>query len=207
MSETNNNKVKSRIVYVMTNEAMPGYVKIGKTKNLEQRIKDLDKTNVPLPFECFYACTVEDMDFVETQIHDAFADRRVRSNREFFRIASERVVAALKLVEIEDVTPKNDIVDSAEDQRALDKARTRRPVFKFDMVDIPIGSELNYVRDENIKVKVLDDRWVEYEGEKTSLSAVAQKLLGYDTGVSGPLYWTYEGEILDERRMRLESQE
>ena len=138
MSKTNNNKIKNGIVYVMINEAMPGYVKIGKTNDLEQRIKDLDNTSIPLPFECFYACTVKNMDFVETQIHDTFEDSRVRSKREFFRIASERVVSALKLVEIEDVTPKNDIVESDEDQRALDEARTRRPVFNFGMVDIPL---------------------------------------------------------------------
>ena len=203
MNKTNN----SGIIYVLVNEAMPGYVKIGKTNNLKKRIKDLDTTSVPLSFICSYACTVKDMDFVEKQLHAAFKDNRVRPKREFFRIASERVVAALKLVEIKDVTPKDDIVASDEDQRALDKARTRRPVFKFDMVNIPTGSKLSYARDENITVEVFDNRRVKYEGKKTSLSAVARKLLGYGYNVSGPSFWKYEGEILDERRMRLESQE
>lgn len=61
----------TEIVYVLTNEAMPGYVKIGKTSSsLEQRIRELSSsTSVPIPFTCFYACTVKDMTFVEHQLH------------------------------------------------------------------------------------------------------------------------------------------
>ena len=46
------------IVYVLINEAMPGYVKIGRTSNVTQRLNNLDWTNIPLPFECFYAARV-----------------------------------------------------------------------------------------------------------------------------------------------------
>ena len=92
--------------------------------------------------------------------------------------------------------------------RELDKARKRRSVFNFSMVDIPAGAELSFLKDPSKKVKVLDNRWVEYEGSPpTSLSAVAQKLLDSKTPVSGPLYWKYEGEILEDRRTRFESQE
>jgi len=59
----------SNIVYVLINEAMPGYVKIGITDNLERRIRELDNTSIPLPFECFYACTVESAANVEKLIH------------------------------------------------------------------------------------------------------------------------------------------
>jgi len=195
------------IIYILINEAMPGYVKVGKTNNLEQRIRSLDTTSVPLPFECFYACTVKDAAFVERQLLDAFMDHRVRSSREFFEIAPERAVAILKLVEIEDVTPKKDFVETQEDQQALNQARTRRAVFNFKMVDIPVGAELIFSRGENIKAKVIDNRSIEYNGEITSLSTSAQKILGYDYGVAGTDYWMYEGETLDERRRRFESGE
>src|SRR3989339_211491 len=144
----------SEIVYVLTNEAMPGYVKIGKTStSLEQRIRELSaSTSVPLPFTCFYACTVKDMSFVEHQLHDAFDNNRINPKREFFQISPERIVAALKLAEIENVTPKNDIVESQEDQHALNQARAEmRAKFNFKMVNIPVGAELLFSRDENIK--------------------------------------------------------
>ncbi|MFA6169623.1 MAG: GIY-YIG nuclease family protein [Candidatus Margulisiibacteriota bacterium] len=198
----------NEIVYVLINEAMPGYVKIGKTTtSLEQRIRELSaSTSVPLPFTCFYACTVKEMSFVEHQLHDAFDNNRINPKREFFRIAPERVVAALKLAEIEDVTPKKDIVESHEDQKALDKARTIRERFDFRMADIPIGAELTFSRDENIKAKVVDNRSIKFNGKITSLSKSAQKILGYNYGVAGTDYWMYEGEALDERRRRLEGE-
>jgi len=199
----------NEIIYILINEAMPWYVKIGKTStSLEQRIRELSgSTSVPLPFTCYYACTVKDSAFVEHQLHDAFDNNRINPRREFFQISPERVVAALKLAEIENITPKNDIVDNKEDQKALNEARDRRAPFRFDMVGIPFGSEIVFSRDENIKAKVIDNRFIELDGEKTRLSISAQKLLGYDYMPQGPAYWTYEGETLDERRKRMEGEE
>ena len=199
----------NEIIYILTNESMPGYVKIGRTTtSLEQRIKELSSsTSVPLPFTCFYACTVKDSMFVEHQLHDAFDNNRVNPKREFFQIAPERVVAALKLAQMENITPKDDIVENKEDQNALNEARKIRPQFRFDMVGIPAGSELVFSRDESIKAKVLDNKLIEFNNETTSLSLSAQKILGYQYGVAGTDYWMYEGETLDERRKRMTNEE
>src|SRR3990170_6921695 len=180
----------SEIIYILTNEAMPGYVKIGRTSaNLEQRIRELSaSTSIPIPFTCFYACTVKDAQFVEHQLHDAFDNNRINPRREFFQVAPERVVAALKLAEIENITPKKDFVESKEDQEALNTARKIRSRFNFEMVDIPIGAELYFSRDEHIKAKVVDTHAtdsIESNGKKTSLSRSAQKILGYQYGVAG----------------------
>ena len=200
------------IIYVLTNEAMPGYVKIGKTNtNLEQRVRDLSaSTSVPLPFTVFYACTVRDAAFAEHQLHDAFDDNRVNPRREFFAIDPERVVAALKLAQIDDITPQHDIVDSKEDQHALNEARQRRSRFNFDLVDIPLGAELYFSRDESIRAKVIGRKGsdsIEFNGKPTSLSAAAKQALGYRNEVAGTDYWSYEGETLDERRRNMELSE
>jgi PAS domain-containing protein len=200
----------NEIIYILINEAMPGYVKIGRTStSLEQRIKELSaSTSVPLPFTCFYACTVKDAAFVEHQLHDAFDNNRTNPKREFFQIAPERVVSALKLAEIEDLTPRKDIVESREDQHALNQAReAKRSRFNFKMVNIPVGAELVFSRDESKKARVVDDRSIEYEGNITSLSESAKELLGYKYSVQGTAYWMYEGETLDERRQRMEGGE
>ena len=45
------------IVYVLTNPAMPGIVKIGKTSrgSIDARLNELYSTGVPVPFECAFA--------------------------------------------------------------------------------------------------------------------------------------------------------
>jgi len=197
----------NEIIYILINEAMPGYVKIGRTTNhLEQRLRDLSaSTSIPLPFTCFYACTVADSAFVEHQLHDAFDNNRVNPRREFFAIDPERVVAALKLAEIENITPGRDIVETKEDQEALNEARKRRSTFNFSMVGIPVGAELVFSRDEQKKARVVDNRSIEFEGNVTSLSHSAQEILGYECGVAGTDYWMYDGETLSERRRRMET--
>ena len=63
----------TEIVYILTNEAMPGLVKIGRTNGaLAVRIKQLFQTGVPLPFELFFACEVKDSAFAEQRCQDAY---------------------------------------------------------------------------------------------------------------------------------------
>jgi len=196
----------TEIVYILTNESMPNYIKIGITSDLERRMRELDNTSVPLPFECFYACTVKDMTFVEKQLHEAFADHRVRSTREFFELSPIRAASALKLAEIENITPSVDIVESKEDQVALDKARARRPNFNFNSLNISIGSELTFIYDEKIKATVIDDRHIKIGEEVTTVSTAAIKLTNSKVPLQGTIYWLFEGETLNDRRNRLESE-
>ena len=194
-------KCKRQIVYVLTNSCMDNVIKIGRTDNLDQRLKDLYKTNVPLPFECFFACTVKDSEFVERNIHDAFEDKRISPKREFFEIDPNHVVSALKLAMIEDVTPNEILVEDDEEKDAIE-GKNKKP-FNFDMVGIKKGAMLTFSRDENISVTVIDNKNIEYQGEVTSLSALAKKLLGRSYSVQGPRYWKYKGETLLERRTRI----
>ncbi len=203
----------NEIVYILTNPVIPDLVKIGTTTNLEERVRHLSShSGVPVPFEVYYACVVSDSSKVEKRIHDAFGDHRVNSKREFFRINPERVLSILKLVEIQNVTPNSDFVEDQDEQQSLNKERgRRRSNFTFSSVGIPVGSILHFVRDENVTVKVVDDRNVEFEGEVTSLTQSSLILLNQKYGwnsssVAGPCYWVFENETLSERRLRLESE-
>ena len=116
------------IVYVLINPAFEWYVKIGKTTDLVQRLKSLDNTSVPLAFRCVHAVEVDDMDNVERLCHAVFADHRTRKTREFFEVDPQRVIAALKLANGKDVTPKDDIAEDAESIKAMNsvsKAKRR----------------------------------------------------------------------------------
>ncbi len=202
----------SEIIYILTNEAMPGYVKVGRTNNLEQRRLSLSRpSGVPLPFEVYYASEVDDAQKDEQWLYSVFADRRVRDEREFFKIDPERIVAALKRVEKRDITPKSlqhSLASSTEEEKKeVEEKKKIRSKFDFKKYDIPIGSEITFSRDASIKAEVLSNNKIKLNGKETSLSKSAQELLGYNYGVAGTLYWMYEDESLDERRRRFESGE
>ena len=50
------------IVYVLSNPAIPGIVKVGMTDrpDVQRRMSDLHTTGVPLPFDCLIAREIED---------------------------------------------------------------------------------------------------------------------------------------------------
>ena len=102
------------IVYILTNKAMPGLVKIGMTTtDLAGRIKQLYQTGVPLPFELFFACEVTNATWVETRLLDAFGDHRVSRNREFLRSAPDRVRAALQLAALKEIRLGDEVFETA----------------------------------------------------------------------------------------------
>ena len=194
------------IVYVLINEAFDGYVKIGKTINLEQRLKQLDNTSVPLPFRCVYAVKVSDMDAIERLAHKAFADHRVRSNREFFEVDPSRIISALKMTNGEEVTPKDDIAADEEGLEALNKPK-RRKSFTLYQAGLKDGDNLQYAKDSEITAEVAGARKIIFEGSEESLSSSALKLLRRDgfnwQQANGWVYWTFEDETIAERLSRL----
>lgn len=197
------------IVYILTNEAMPGYVKIGITSDLQARIKQLSSTSVPVPFECFFAKKVGDSRLVESRLQAAFSKDRVDSGagREFFMIQPEQAAAALSLADGEEVILKNPAI-SEQEKVAIEEIKKRRPGFNFSMVGIKPGSILTFSLDESITCVVHDAKKVEFNGEVTSLSDAAMKVLEskdlHWKAVSGPGIWMFEGENLYERRIRME---
>ncbi len=203
---------KEGIVYLLTNPAMEGYVKIGMTggtsvQEVKKRMKQLDSTGVPRAFYCEYAALVENYEKVESALHVAFGDYRVRRNREFFEgIDPFRVKAILKLHEKKDVTP--DPADMAKDTGKDEVERpSRAENFKFTMAKVPIGAILEWTDDPNITCEVVDENnRVKYGEKESTISGLAKELKNIPSA-RGSLYWMYEGETLQERREHFERAE
>lgn len=199
------------IVYILENPAMPGYIKLGRTENLPQRIQSLFDTSVPVPFTCYYAARVADPAIVEKSLFEAFGDKRAHPRREFFTAEPHRAAAVIKLVELEDVTDQGQIDNSVgqEDTASVNRAAARAERLNFEMLGITVGEELVYVKNSDITCRVTNQKpaRVEYEGEVISLSAAAQKVLNSRWGVQGSQYWIYEGSTLQEIRERIEKGE
>ena len=200
------------IVYILTNEGMPDLIKIGKSdKKIEARMKELSgQSGVPLPFECYYACEVDKTKDVEARLHFSFDAHRVNPKREFFRINAERVKMMLEGFKLKNVTPKQDVVEDKNEQRALKKAQERRPIFKFSMVGIKKGMILSFLKDETRTARVMnDDDLIEFEDRRDSLGKITRELLR-EYGINWPSarpsnWWVYENKTLTERRLQLEN--
>ena len=188
-------------VYILTNQSMPGLIKIGITeRKVEERMRDLYSSSaVPLPFECYFALEVKDAKLVEKKIHHGFDDYRINENREFFEIDPDKAKSILSLVEGSEVTPKTDVVDNATNQQALDKQRNKQR-FNFASVGISPGEILEFKKDKTITAKVLNDDKIEFEGKPMSLSPAALIVIhrmGYEwTKIAGPQFWCYKGKTL-----------
>jgi hypothetical protein len=131
-----------KVVYVLTNPAMPGLVKIGYTSQdqANTRIGQLYSTGVPVPFKLEFACKVENPEEVEKALHIAFGPSRINPKREFFSIEVEQAVAILKLLHVQEATTEvaaqPDFVDS-QSIAAAEQLRERRPNLNFEEMEFP----------------------------------------------------------------------
>lgn len=191
---------KGGIVYVLTNPAMPGLVKIGKTKRDEvaERLRELYKTGVPAPFVCEFAVRVSGMEATEKALHQAFSPYRPNPKREFFEIKPEQAKALLDVIGEEDVTP--DVRQDADevDEDAAKRARSRAPRWSFEALGVPDGTELVFLKDEDEKCTVETGTTVRYDGEGTSLGTLTQRLLDVPYSVRPVSYWLHDGRTLQD---------
>ena len=197
----------STIVYVLTNPAMPGIVKIGMTSrdSPQVRMNELYTTGVPLPFECAFALDTDDEQAasLENALHTAFAPYRLNPSREFFEIETYQVEALLQAWPGEDVTPQvNAEADDldASDRAAVTRFKQRRPNLNFIEMGIEVGSILVSVETEE-QAAVTGERQVSFRNENMSLTAATRAALDLTPeqhSVAPTPHWTFEGRNLRE---------
>ena len=190
------------IVYVLSNPAMPDYVKVGKTsgngsKDVLDRMSQLDTTGVPRAFKCEYAAVVAEYEKVEQVLLTGFGENRVRQGREFLEgIPPYRVIAFLKHLAVIDVTP-----DSGAPHDEIPEKPLRLPAFRFSMAGIQPGASLHWADDPSKTCEVIGDRQVSYQDQEYSLSRLTAILKGWNVSNAqvGP-YWLFGGRTLEELR-------
>ena len=202
------------IIYLLSNPAMPGIIKIGKTthEDIKVRMQQLYQTGVPLPFECIYAATVNNIEEVEKALHIAFNPNRLNPKREFFEIEAMQAIAIIKLLQIENVSnlveQEAEVIDQVEIEAGQAYAR-KRPNFNFIEMGIPTGSEI-YFNTDGEAATVISEKLVLFRGEETSLTNATRMALGegYAYNVAPGPYWTFNGrklrDIYNETYQRIE---
>lgn len=202
-------KDMASIVYVLTNEGMPGLLKIGTTDldDPRQRMSQLYTTGVPFPFECVKAVEVADAD-LEKALHTAFGPHRVNPGREFFRMAEEHVLAILDIWPgARDVTrlARQEVGagTGVQEREAIKQAKKRRPNLDFRSLGIPPGERLVFDERFGESTKILEalvktNQKVEFRGEEMSLTKATLRALGKPDGspIRPAPYWSYNGRSL-----------
>jgi hypothetical protein len=194
------------LIYVLTNECMPGLVKIGMTtQSIKDRMNNLYGTGVPVQFECAFAfrVPVDDLRKVEKIVHSTYKKVRKNPHREFFMIDDlddllswlRDLCDAFHLQEEVTAEVNTELSNASCDDKAyvqeveLEK-KARAKNFTFPGLGIDPGTTLYYVNDKSITCVVHDDRKVSYNGEVVFLSAVTKQLIG--NSVRPTYYWLLE---------------
>ena len=208
-------------IYILTNPSFPEYVKIGYASDLEKRLKQLNRSEtIPYAFRAYAIYEVEKA-LTDKELHILIdrlnPDLRTIDNfdgkervKEFFAMSPEDAYAILESIakisgttdRLKKMKPEGHEIEDEKMAQEI-KESSRRGPFRFGECGIPSGAELVYIDDPTIKVKVVDDRHIQYGNETTSLSALAQRIKGFDHPVQGTLWFTYNGEVLNDLRNRL----
>lgn len=217
-------KEQKGVIYILTNPSFPDYIKIGYAHNIEQRLKQLNRSEtIPYAFRVYAIYEVES-DLTDKELHKLIdslnpglrtietfdGKQRVK---EFYAMSAEDAYSLLECIakisgttdRLKKMKPEGHEVEDeivAEEVRA----EARRGPFRFSDCNIPVGGEITYVEDDTVVATVIDDRHILYKGQTTSLSALAQELKQFDHPVQGTLWFCYKGERLNDLRLRLENE-
>lgn len=83
-------------VYILSNPAMPGLVKIGRSKHGgKQRASELFQTGTPSRFTLEFEILVDDPAETESDAHSILNEYRVSTLREFFRVGLDTAITAV----------------------------------------------------------------------------------------------------------------
>lgn len=156
---------KNGYVYILTIPSFrEDWVKIGKTTNIEERLRTLNNTSIPLPFELYAYVESESYSEIESALHTllTFAERRVSKNREFFNL---KPADAFKLLETAAAIDKAAKI-VAPDPEELDPSSTPR-IRKYT-VD---SDEIFKFKSErggliSARLRAIDGKYVVLQGSK-----------------------------------------
>lgn len=214
--------MKKGVIYILTNPSFPDYIKIGYATDIEKRLKQLNRSEtIPFAFRVYaiYEVTTELTDKELHKLIDALnPDLRTIETfdgkervKEFYAMSPEDGYALLECIAKISGTTDNLKRMKPEGHEILDeqvandiRETARKGPFRFTECGIPVGSVIEFIEDASIKATVIDDRKIEYNGETTSVSALAQKLKGFDHAVQGTLWFTYKGKRLTDIRDEIE---
>lgn len=208
----------SGFIYILTNPSFPEYVKIGYADDVNQRLKQLNRSEcIPFAFR-IYATYEVNSRLSDKKIHEIIdrlnPDLRAIESfegkkriREFYAMSPEDAYGLLKsIAEINGMEHKLKLITPNKEEKKAEclaeeiaeEHIQKNKNFSFSTCQIPVGSEIVYSHDNNIKCYVVDDRRVQYNGQIMYLSGLAKYLLNTNKAINGILHFQYNDKPLTE---------
>ena len=220
-------RLKMGYIYIFTNPSFPQYVKIGYAKDVKQRLDELNRsTAVPFAFR-IYATYEVDSELSDKRLHSILdklnpdlrsaeeIDGKKRT-REFYAMSPEDAFSILEAIsEINNYRNRlKKWKASANEQRDEELAQEintlhcdRMSNLTFSKCNIEPGEQIEFCCKGNSHsgelCEVVDDKHIKYSGEIWSLTALAKYFTKSKSALSGPRYFKYNGEWLNDIRQRL----
>lgn len=201
-------------VYILTNPAFQeDWVKIGMTKDVDKRVKDLsNKTCLPYAFDVYAWCKTILYKEMEKQMHELvgnFIAQKVTPNKEFFQIPPSKALEILKTLAKSDKDAEFYVKDEI-----LQQHKQQSAPFRFSMVDIKPGAKLIF-EPSKIEVVVTDHKQnnrIEYNDKSYTLSGFCKEFMpeikrNKSNAYQGPAYFSYNGCLLVRLREQMENKE
>ena len=200
------------VVFILANEAIPGYIKVGYTADLAGRMKELERVGaVPFPYSILYAAEVENPGAWMRMVREVYSGAKV-STCFFDAGVADEIEGVFRLAKGKELksNPGKKPRGGRKSTETNGK-KTRGRNFDFEMLCLRDGDELEFVGDEFEATCVISNAKpprVMFGEEELTLSVAAARVMGREStkGVQGPIWWAYEGENLADRRKRMESE-
>lgn len=217
-------------IYILTNPSFKEYVKIGYATDVKTRLRQLNRSEcIPFAFRVYATYEVANSPLSDKKLHsiidklnpnlrsiDTFEGRERK--REFYAMSPEDAYAILESIaeingckeKLKKIKPslseeEEELIADAVSQESKDRLMP----FNFNMVNIKPGEKIIFTNsasiNDGVECVVLDEKQVEYNGEKWSLSALAKILSNSKWPVAGPRYFKYKGEWLSKLRKEMEN--
>ena len=208
---------KTGYIYIMTNPSFPEYVKIGYAQNIENRLKQLNRSEtIPYAFRV-YAVYKTSQSLTDKKVHEIIdglnPDLRTIENfdgkkrvKEFYAMSPEEAYNLLDCIatisgtknRLKRMKPEGHEVL---DEEMAEEVRTegRKENFKFSMIGLKPGDVIVF-KDKKTKAIIVSDKKIELDGQTMSLSKAVQVLNNDNRAYQGPKHWFYKGKSLRDLR-------
>ncbi len=199
------------LLYFAQNPAFQHLTKVGKTTKLIVEDRGLTGSNVPEDFDYIKVLECENVDWAEKKVHEQFGGFRHYSQKgrktEFFwsGCIKSAIKYALDLRGVNDIT-KEETEEIEIVTESGEKQKQRTPQTTFEMIGLPIGSEIYFKYDTSLVAKTVDNKnQVMFADKKFSVSSLALKLYKGKVNkniktLNGYLYFYYNDKTLWELR-------